>query len=63
MSISELDLYCRDIATSYTLRDLTKLRVIFDKMQKAGSISYGIYKGLNSDIRNRADWLKRRGNK
>lgn len=60
MSISELDLYCRDIATTYSISRLQGLRARFIKMLRDNEISRGIYDGLNKDIRDRADWLKRR---
>ena len=60
MSISELDLYCRDIATTYSVDHLSGLRARFIKLLRAGEISKGLYDGLNKDIRNRADWLKGR---
>jgi hypothetical protein len=60
MSISELDLYCRDIATCYNLSRLSGIRAKLQGLLKSGSISTGIYQGLNRDIRDRADWLKRR---
>lgn len=61
MSITELDLYCRDIATSYSINHLSGLRAVFQKMLHNFEISRSIYDGLNKDIRDRSDWLKRRG--
>lgn len=60
MSIKELDLYCRDIATAYSADRIMSLRAIFIKAFRAGEISKGLYDGLNRELRDRADWLKRR---
>ena len=60
MSISELDLTCREIATCYSVQALSGLRARFIKMFRAGEISKGLYDGLNRELRDRADWLKRR---
>ncbi len=61
MSITELDLYCREIATTYNTITLTGLRAKFIGLLNNNDISITIYQGLNRDIRSRADWLKNRG--
>ncbi len=61
MSITELDINLREIATTYDTITLTGLRAKFIGMLKSNDISITIYQGLNRDIRSRADWLKNRG--
>ncbi len=60
MSITELELNIREIATAYDTITLTGLRAKFIGLVKSGSISMGIYQGLNRDIRDRSDWLRSR---
>ena len=61
MSITELDLYCKEIAWTYDVRNLHALRAKFMGLLKEHKISRGLYDGLNREIRDRADWLKSRG--
>jgi len=63
MSITELDLNIRSIATTYNTITLQGLRAKFIGMLNNGQISMTIYHGLNKDIRDRSDWLKNRGKK
>ena len=60
MSITELDMNIREIATCYDTITLQGIRAKFIGMRKSNDISITIYKGLNKDIRDRSDWLKNR---
>ena len=60
MSITELDLFVQEIHWTYDTLNLTALRAKFQGMMKKGHITLGLYKGLNREIRDRADWLKGR---
>lgn len=60
MSITELQLDCREIALTFSMNNLTALRAKFRKALNNGSISIDTYHTINRDIRNRADWLKGR---
>ena len=63
MTINSLNIYCNEIARTKDTRYLFGIRAQLQGMLKAGSITIGMYQGLNKDIRDRADWLKSRGNK
>ena len=60
MSIKELDLYVWDIEHCFDIKHLSGLRARFIGMLRRNEISAGLYAGLNKDLRDRADWLKRR---
>ena len=60
MSISELDLTIQEIKWSYSISKLQGIRASLIAKLRSNEISKGIYDGLNKDIRDRADWLKRR---
>ena len=60
MSISELDLTIHEIKWSYSISKLQGIRARLIGMLRNDEISTTIYKGLNQDIRDRADWLKGR---
>ena len=60
MSITELDLTIHKIQWSYSTIELQGIRSMLKSMLDRAEITWSMYKGLNNDIRNRADWLKGR---
>jgi len=60
MSITELDLNIREIANTYDTITLQGIRARLIGLVERGSLSMGIYRGLNKDIRDRSDWLRNR---
>ena len=60
MSIKELDLTIHAINWSYSNIELQGIRATLKGMLDRCEITWSMYKGLNQDIRNRADWLKGR---
>jgi len=60
MSIIMLDQYCHAISHARSTMYLSGIRAKLQGLLKDNSISMGIYQGLNKDIRDRSDWLKRR---
>ena len=63
MTVLALDHLCNQIATTKSIKQLFGTRAMLQGLLKAGNISYGLYQGLNKDIRDLSDWLKMRGNK
>ena len=60
MSIKELDLTIQKINQSYSTIELQGIRATLKGMLDSAEITWSMYKGLNKDIRDRADWLKGR---
>ena len=60
MTINSLDIYCKEIARASSTMYLSAIRAKLQGLLKASDISFGMYQGLNKDIRDRSDWLKGR---
>jgi len=63
MTINSLNIYCNEISRAKSTMYLSAIRAKLQGLLKAGELSYGIYKGLNKDIRDRSDWINKRGNR
>jgi hypothetical protein len=60
MTIFTLDDYCHAINHAQNIKKLSGIRSRLQGLLKDENISIAIYRGLNQDIRERADRLKRR---
>ena len=63
MSKGMLESYVREISRATSTITLSGFRAKLQGLLKSNDISFGIYNGLNKDIRDRSDWLKNRSNK
>lgn len=61
MSVAEIDFIYEEIMLSMEREALRKVKRVLDKARDTGRISPVVFRGLNQDIRNRADWLRNRG--
>ncbi len=58
MTVLTLDQLCNDIETTKSIKHLFGIRAMLQGLLKAGQISYGMYQGLNKDIRDRFKWFR-----
>ena len=63
MSITELQLDTREIALTFSMRNLSALRAKFIGALNNDTISLDTYHSVNQMIRDRSDWLNKRSSK
>lgn len=65
MSVAMIDSIYEGIVTATTKETLSKIKRVLDKYRDDNTVSPVVYRGLNQDIRDRADWMlaQRKGRK
>jgi len=60
MTVNSLNIYCKEISRATSTVYLMAIRAKLQGLLKQNDISIGMYQNLNSDIRDRADWIMSR---